>query len=204
MSLLPRLKKHALVAIVVALWIPTVAFGISVLWKYSTTPGRPATPPMGWPANVALTQEHGRATLLMFAHPQCPCTKASIGELAIIMAHSQGQLDAAVYFYLPATEASNWARTELWQSASAIPGVRVFEDREAAMAQSFGAFTSGQTLLYDARGRLLFTGGITAFRGHSGDNAGRTAITELLQRPTSQNTLPVVTRVLGCSLRGDL
>lgn len=120
------------------------------------------------------------------------------------MARAHGQLEADVFFYLPTHEAGAWARTDLWRSASAIPGVRVHEDREAAVAQSFGAFTSGQTILYDARGRLLFKGGITGLRGHSGDNAGRGAIIALLLGETPrQSTLPVMTPVLGCSLRGE-
>ena len=42
----------------------------------------------------------------------------------------------------------------------------------AARRQRFGAETSGQTLLYDRDGRLLFSGGTTGSRGHDGDNAG--------------------------------
>ena len=49
-----------------------------------------------------------------------------------------------------------------------MPGVRVFEDPEATTARLFGARVSGQVLLYDAGGKLLFNGGITAFRGHPG------------------------------------
>lgn len=204
MSFLAGMKKHAVIAAAVALWVPTVAFGINALWKYATTPGHPATPPAVWPASGSVERSKGRATLVMFAHPRCPCSSASLGELAITMAHTQGLLDADVFFYLPAREASTWARTDLWKSARAIPGVRVFEDREASVAQSFGVFTSGQTLLYDARGNLLFKGGITAFRGHSGDNPGRSAIAALVRGDTPlQDTLPVVTPVFGCSLRGE-
>jgi hypothetical protein len=204
MPILAGLKKQAVIAVAVALWVPAVAFGVNALWKYSTTPGSPAAPPLEWPANAPIQQGKGRPTLVMFAHPQCQCSQASLGELAIIMAHARGQLDAAVFFYLPAHEASAWARADLWKTANAIPGVHTYEDREAAVARSFGAFTSGQTLLYDSSGRLLFKGGITASRGHSGDNAGRTAITALLQGETlPQNALPVATPVFGCSLRGE-
>jgi len=204
MSFLAGLKKQAVTSAAVVLWLPAVAFGINVLWKYSTTPGQPGAPPLDWPPSAPIERVNGRATLVMFAHPQCQCSKATLGELAIIMAHAPGHLAADVFFYLPASAASTWARTDLWQSASAIPEVRVHEDREGAVAQSFGAFTSGQTLLYDTRGRLLFKGGITAFRGHSGDNAGRSAIAALLQGETPrQNILPVMTPVLGCSLRGE-
>ncbi len=204
MSFSAGLKKQAVIAAAVALWIPAVAFGINILWSYSTTPGRTGGPPLDWPTNAPIAREKGRATLVMFAHPQCECSRATLGELAILMAQTHRQLDVDVFFYLPAHEASAWAQTDLWHGASAMPGVRVHEDREGAVAQSFGAFTSGQTLLYDSSGRLLFKGGITAFRGHSGDNAGRSAITALLQSEPSPGTiLPVITPVFGCSLRGE-
>src|SRR5258708_6591833 len=201
MSFVADVKKHAIIAVAVSLWVPAVAFGINALWKFATTPGHPARPPLVWPASAPIKRSSERATLVMFAHPRCQCSSATLGELAIVMAHAQGRLDADVFFYLPAQEAGTWARTDLWRSASGIPGVRVFEDREASVARSFGAFTSGQTLLYDSRGRLLFQGGITAFRGHSGDNAGRGAIDALVRGVTPpQDSLPVVTPVLGCSL----
>jgi hypothetical protein len=204
MSFLASLKKQAVIVAAMAVWIPAVAFGIDVLWKYSTTPGHAGAPPLDWPAGAPIDRTTGRANLVMFAHPQCECSRATVGELAIIMAHAQAKLDADVFFYRPASEASAWARSDLWNSASAIPGVRVHEDPDAAEARKFGAFTSGQTLLYDTRGRLLFKGGITGFRGHSGDNAGRGAILALLQSgPPEDNTVPVTTPVLGCGLRGE-
>jgi hypothetical protein len=203
MSFLAGLRKQALIAGAVALWIPAVAFGIRIMWQYSATPGHPAEPPVNWPARASIERAKSRPMLLLFAHPHCPCSRASIGELAIVMAHARGQLDVNVFFYLPSAESSTWAATDLWRSASAIPGVRVFEDRSAVTAQSFGVFTSGQALLYDAKGGLLFKGGITASRGHSGDNDGRRAITSLLQGDTlPQISRPVVTPVFGCSLRG--
>jgi hypothetical protein len=202
-------KKWIAIGAAVALWIPAVYYGARILLTYSTTPGRPAEPLREWPTGSAvvrgsLERNSQHYTLLLFAHPQCSCTKATLGELALLMAHSGGQLDAKVFFYLPAVEASSWARTDLWQTASAIPGVRAFEDRDGGMAQRFGAFTSGQTLLYSPSGRLLFHGGITAFRGHSGDNAGRSAITALLRGEIPPaSPFPLVTKVFGCSLRGS-
>src|SRR5205085_3040212 len=134
-----------------------------------------------WPANPPVQRVGGRPTLVMFVHPQCPCSSASLGELAILVAHAGGQLDAQVFFYAPAHEASTWVKSDLWRTANMIPGVRVFEDHDASIAKAFGSFTSGQTLLYGANGSLLFKGGITAYRGHSGDNAGRNAIVALLR-----------------------
>ena len=62
------------------------------------------------------------------------------------------------------------------------------------------ALTSGSCFLYDAHGKLLFSGGITSARGHEGDNAGRDAIVKLVHgRPAPQQQ----TDVFGCALRGS-
>ncbi len=72
------------------------------------------------------------------------------------------------------------------------------EDIQGREALRFGAATSGQTLLYDASGRLLFSGGITPARGHAGDNDGSDALLELLSGGSGRHHQ---TPVFGCSLR---
>jgi hypothetical protein len=197
MQSLGTLRKHAAVLVAVALWIPAVGFGIHTIWQYADTPGRAATPPAAWPADTLVRPAPGRATLVIFAHPQCPCSRATIGELAWVMARCREKVEVSVWFYAPAQEPGNWPKTELWRSAAAIPGVRVFEDRDGNEARRFGASTSGQTLLYDPGGHLVFNGGITAFRGHSGDNDGRDAIVSLAFGETPMRR---ATPVFGCSL----
>ena len=204
MSLVVGIRKNTIIAVAVALWIPAVGYGINTLLRYSTTAGHPAEPPSDWPRFAPIERAAGRSTLVMFAHPQCPCTRASLGELAITLAHGRGRVNAFVFFYRPSVQPGEWAETDLWQAANAIPGVRALEDRDGTVSRSFGAFTSGQTLLYDPAGRLQFQGGITAIRGHSGDNAGRSAITALLQGDAvPAKNAPITTSVFGCSLRGE-
>jgi hypothetical protein len=78
-----------------------------------------------------------------------------------------------------------------------MPGLRVIDDRGSAIAKQFGAATSGQVLVYDDHAQLRFSGGITAYRGHSGDNVGRDLILALER---GQRTLLTNTPVFGCSL----
>src|SRR2546427_12900141 len=131
------LKKKAIAVVALAIWASVVGFGMSILWRHSTTAGKPAIPLAGWPANAPLPLAKGRATLVMFAHPNCPCSRASIGELAVIMARSRGKLDARVLFLKPANEASAWVRTDLWRTAQSIPGVQAIEDPDGAFALRF-------------------------------------------------------------------
>lgn len=161
-------------------WLTAVGAGYASLWRYTYAPGVAADAPTRWPIASKIPRQPDDPVLVMVLHPQCPCSRASIGELAVLMAHASRSLQAFVVFEEPAGFAPNWAHTDLWSSAGRIPGViRVLDwGREA---QAFGAATSGQTLLYDERGQLLFSGGITAARGHYGDNAGLRAIASILR-----------------------
>ena len=179
------------------LWLLVISIGLWMLWGYENTPGKAAEPPKQWPADSKIQPARDHATLVVLAHPHCPCTRATIGELASIMAHSQGRLTAYVLFLKPRGFSEEWEKSDLWQSAASIPGVTAVIDDEGAEANRFHAATSGQTVLYDAGGRLLFSGGITASRGHYGDNAGQSAIVSLVNSGAADLT---ETSVFGCPL----
>jgi hypothetical protein len=179
------------------LWLVAVAIGLLIMLDYESSPGAAANPPSLWPADSQIQRTSGRATLVMLAHPHCPCTRASIGELDLLMARVQGRVTAYVLFVKPLGFPHNWEETDLWRSAAAIPGVKALRDEAGVEARRFHAATSGQTILYDAEGRLLFTGGITASRGHAGDNAGRSAIISLLTEGQAGQT---ETFAFGCTL----
>jgi hypothetical protein len=133
----------------------------------------------------------------MLVHPQCPCSRASIGELADLMAKSEGRISACVLFVRPPGFAEGWVHTNLWEIARQIPGVTVISDngREAHL---FGGVTSGQAIVYDRRGQLQFSGGITRARGHWGDNAGVSTVIALLG--THSRSGADTTAVYGCPL----
>ena len=193
-----RFKKNTLIlAAAGALWLSMIAVGVGALWSYESTPGASATSPGLWPTASRIKHDARHATLVMLAHPHCPCTRASIGELARLMTQAQGRVTAYVLFVKPQGFSDEWVQTDLWASAEAIPGVTPVLDVGGAEAGLFHAETSGQTVLYDARGNLLFRGGITSARGHAGDNAGRTAVVSLL---TSDEAGERDTPVFGCPL----
>src|ERR1700722_1896416 len=85
-------------------------------------------------------------------------------------------------------------------STSAIPGVDVQVDVGGREAKLFDAVTSGQTYLYSAQGKLLFSGGITARRAHYGDTMGSTTITALVDGTVSGRDDRPTTNVYGCGI----
>lgn len=175
----------------------SIGTGLGILYKYENAPSKTLMVPQVWPSASAFSHEKDRATLVMFAHPHCACTRASIGELALLMTRCSGFLEAYVFYMKPKGFPENWAKTDLWKSAAQIPGVHVLEDTDGMEAKIFRATTSGEVLVYGKEGSLLFSGGITGSRGHAGDNAGRSSIVSLLME---RKVLRKDTFVFGCSL----
>jgi hypothetical protein len=181
-----------------AVWLLAVAAGFTVLWRFKSTPGAERDPtPASWPADATVARSSSRATLLMFAHPGCTCTRASIAELALIMSRFHDRLDATVLFWSPRDAPREWEGDGLWTSAARIPRVSVLRDRDGREASRFGVSTSGGVVLYDQGGRLLFKGGITPARGHEGDSFGRERIASLLTTGTADRA---DAPVFGCEL----
>ena len=178
-------------------WVIALAAGFGLLWKYKMEPGDAQGAPATWPETSGISASRDHPTLVLFAHPQCPCTRASIAELARLMSRFRGQLSAEVVFLHPAGVGGDWESTDLWERASAIPGVRTVRDDEGLEAARFRATTSGATVMYDAQGRLLFSGGITSSRGHEGDSFGIRRISSLLLTGTADRP---DAPVYGCSL----
>lgn len=194
-----KAKPKTILTVLLGLaWAGSAVLGGRALLKYENSPGGVGHLSSSWPQNSVVKLANDRPTLVMAAHPQCPCTRASVAELAQLMAHVQGKVQAYVLFYSPRESGADWQNTDLRRTAAQIPGVTVLTDIDGAEAERLGAETSGHTFLFDPSGRLLFNGGITASRGHSGDNAGESAIVSLINDHSSKRSQ---TFVFGCSLK---
>jgi hypothetical protein len=185
------------VTIALALWLAVVGGATISMTHYSNTPGRSGSVPIVWPRESQIPFDSKRPTLIMFMHPRCPCSRASLGELEQLLTQASAQPSTHVVFLKPIDTAANWEKTDLWRRASSIPGVSVYIDQSGLEAHRFHSETSGQTLFYDVDGNLRFAGGITLARGHSGDNPGLTALQELMRDGHSSE---VKTPVFGCAL----
>ncbi len=157
-------------------WAAACGTGLVGLGRYAATPGA-AAPAADWPAGVAVDRAAAGDTLVMAIHPKCPCSRATIDNLAVLMAHCPpGRVRAVALFVRPAGVPAGWERTGLWDAAAAIPGVTVVADDGGRAATAFGAATSGQAVLFDPAGHRLFGGGLTPGRGHAGDCGGTDAV----------------------------
>ena len=180
-------------------WLLVCAAGFVLILNYQNAGMSVAHARNSWPAETRILLHRTRDSLIVFAHPKCPCTRATLGELNHLLAQCKRPVAVQVWFLKPAGFPDDWTRSDLWRMAAAIPSVSVHEDMDGIEARRFGAETSGAVLLYDTQGKLLFRGGITAGRGHMGENVGESAILSLLagRKPGVAQTL-----VYGCSLVG--
>lgn len=183
-----------------AIWAASLLAGVFILINYSATSGATGLLAKHLPSASHLSRPSSQPTFLVFAHPYCPCSSASIGELERLLPRLRGKVDIKVIFIQPRGRSEEWVHGPLWQKAEGLPDVTVTIDTEGKMAESFGATTSGQAFLYDADGALIFSGGITPARGHMGDSRGRDFVISWLEGDRTQGHL---TQVFGCALKNN-
>jgi hypothetical protein len=190
-------ERAARIAAVLALWLLAVGMGFAALTRHEVTPGLQAAAGARWPGDVPELKREDRLTLVMAAHPRCPCTRASLHELTELIEKTACAPRVLILCFTPGGGGDEWSNTPIAELVRSIPGVEIIRDGDGALAARFGAKTSGQVLLYSPSGELVFEGGITAARGHTGENAGSTAVAELLRGKS-----PAVHRtpVYGCEL----
>jgi hypothetical protein len=111
------LGKHRISGLTVGIaWLATIVTGTYLLLAYANAPGEAGSPPEAWPQSSQVPHDKNRPTLVMFMHPHCPCSRASIGELAEVMAHCQGRVSASVLFLRPTEMATDWVLSDTWRS----------------------------------------------------------------------------------------
>src|SRR5882724_2829016 len=93
-------SKAALTAGVIV-WAAVVAGGLKLVADYKTTAGAARPAPARWPRESRLEPASGRETLVIFVHPKCACTRASLTELNIIINASAARARTIVVFLRP-------------------------------------------------------------------------------------------------------
>lgn len=189
---------------VLLVWGLSLCVGIGLEIRHELSAATQADPPRLWPvaadsllqAGSVGSSEASSRVLLIFLHPHCPCSRASLTELTRVLADLSGPTQALVLFVKPPGTPVGWEESNLWKAAQQTPGVTVACDEGGRWADIFEATHSGQTRVYD-HGQLVFHGGITAGRGHVGPSSASELLVAQLHHPSGLKCTPA----FGCPLR---
>src|SRR6202140_3019570 len=94
-----------------ALWLFAICFGSVALLRYENRPSEANVALRMWPAQSKLPLNENLPTLILFAHPKCPCTRATLGELSLLIARCSKKVATIVIFTKPADVDGNWVDT---------------------------------------------------------------------------------------------
>ncbi|MEM7453402.1 MAG: hypothetical protein AAF456_03500 [Planctomycetota bacterium] len=182
--------------LIFAIWCCMLVAGMVWISDYSTRPAKSDGVLDLWPEETTL-RCGGDSCLLLFVHPRCPCTRATLRQLEKLSADTADAIRRpriVTLCYCPDTAEEGWAKTDIWESASALG--EVILDPGGEEAGRFGISTSGHIILFD-HGVRIFDGGITAGRGHEGEPPALTALIGCIRgRENKQCAFPVY----GCGL----
>jgi hypothetical protein len=158
--------------------------------RYDATPGRAAS------AVPRLSVDGERDwTVVMVAHPHCPCTATSLKALRQVVAVHGEEMATTVVF---ANEGKVEKSVNL-ELAQAIPGAKIVWMSAKDAEEKYHSYTSGQVFVYASTGELAFSGGITP--GRNADQP-RFAL-QLFDGIFAGNPERRKYKVFGCKLRGE-
>jgi hypothetical protein len=201
-----RARASWSIGTLIAAWLVVVASGWCWVANYEFTINEPAAYGLvaEWPADSELERSQNLPTLVLFLHPKCPCSRATLHELNDLLkkiAASGSPLPAVlVVATVPKNAGEEWLRTDTVAQSENFPRGTVFIDHSGVEAARFGAMTSGTMMLFDASGARRFAGGITISRGHEGQSAGGDLLAGLLRGESGANTKSRDLPVFGCRL----
>lgn len=196
-------------------WGLCLSMGITLELRHELTAAAQSSPLARWPAVAGglLSTElaspqidapnprtgppslERRPVVLIFLHPHCPCSNASLAEVLRVVGESPRDPLAFAVFVKPEGTPTHWEESNLWMSACRNPRLTVITDQNGRIAQLFRATHSGQVLVYD-HDRLIFHGGVTAGRGRLGPGASSRLLARQLEDPAGTRGTPV----FGCPL----
>lgn len=176
--------------VLLAAWFILSLAGFAGLSIYELTPGK------GSAVQAHLPSTSTRYLATVFVHPLCPCSEATLAELASLLT-SCPELSAELYFVKHESLDYQLQESRLWKLASAFPRTKLIVDDSGHRAKALGAATSGQTFISDASGGMVFAGGITGARGHIGANIGSSRVERAVKgNLVKQESTPV----FGCPI----
>src|SRR5947209_17064161 len=100
------------IAILIVAWSVCAGLGLAKMLTYELTPAASAAAPTTWPPSAGIARNTSRPTLVLFLHPRCPCSRATLAELERLIAACGGQFALRIVFIRPSGAGDEWENTD--------------------------------------------------------------------------------------------
>src|SRR4051794_14080532 len=87
----PSVSRSRLLVGVAIAWGLLVGGGLLGLGALEARPGDPGDSARAWPAEGRIARVEGRSNLILWVHPRCPCSRASLDALGRLVAARPGR-----------------------------------------------------------------------------------------------------------------
>src|SRR2546423_15284646 len=99
--------------LVLLLWAGLIVAGYAWLLRYNFAAGNTLTAPGRLPPPFGSPGGSRRPQLFIALHPRCPCSRATVAELAKILSRAPNAGDVTVLMYRPADRGESWLQGPL-------------------------------------------------------------------------------------------
>lgn len=197
-----KYRRGGLAAWLVLPWMLCVVGGFVTLWVHAARQGSLGGPISQWPAESTLPLHADLPTLVVFIHPECPCSRATLDHLRPLA--ERGDTSIVLVTMTPPVSESTLPRgvgchQQIASLAESLNVVRI-DDVGGGEAKRFEVTTSGTCFLFTPDSRSVFQGGVTSGRGHRGANAGLRMMSD---RIGGKSHSAAAHPVFGCSLENE-
>jgi hypothetical protein len=138
-----------------------------------------------------------KSRIVMFAHPLCPCTRASLIKLGEVALQVKDQSQIRVVFVTRGLNPEDVTTSKTLALARQLKHVTTELDESGTEECLYQATVSGEVFAFDAQGERIFHGGLTSGRGHLGVASSQEYLEQLI---TGKATEPLDAAVYGCRL----
>src|SRR5687768_13393663 len=100
------MKRGWLLAFLI--WWALIVGGYGLLFRYSFAVGKASPAPRSIPSSLAASVPLMKPQLFVALHPHCPCSRATVSELAKILTRATNSSDVTLLIFKPANEPDAW------------------------------------------------------------------------------------------------
>lgn len=198
-----KFVSKCLIPVLTVVWSAGLLAGSVWLIDHSSKPGEVELNIKSWPTETHLAQHSGKPQVLVFVHPMCSCSEVTLAEMSSLFQRLNTPCEISLVISTTDHTSIPENRVHGFETWCQQVGAHLVWDFGRSEARRFGVTTSGHVFLFSSDGNLQFQGGVTAGRGHHGENPGLSSLVELLTNTQPRKSSRDCFQTYGCPLFED-